>query len=187
MQLRTGRLLLRLPTADDDADALAMLRDPEVMRWNPAPKIVDLTSAREWCRSGADWSDGTHATWHAVDPETSRLLANCSVFAFDADNATAKIGYRVAPWARGRGFGRETVDAVARWAFAERGLARLQLEHAVANVASCRLALAAGFALEGTLRSAEVGGDGVRYDDHVHGRLATEPAVADWGGGPQAR
>ena len=175
VELLTGRLLLRRPREEDAADALAMLRDPEVVRWNPAPAVVDVETARAWCARGADWSDGTHATWHAVDRSTRRLVANCSVFAIDRDHATAKIGYRVAPWQRRRGVGSEVVAIVTQWSFDELGLARIQLEHAVPNVGSCRVASNAGFVLEGVLRSASQDGLGMRHDDHVHGRLVTDP------------
>jgi len=171
----TSRLLLRRPLEEDAADALAMLRDPEVVRWNPAPAVVDVETARAWCARGADWSDGTHATWQAVDRSTRRLVANCSVFAIDRDHATAKIGYRVAPWQRRRGVGSEVVAIVTQWSFDELGLARIQLEHAVPNVGSCRVASNAGFVLEGVLRSASQDGLGARHDDHVHGRLVTDP------------
>ena len=59
-------------------------------------------SAAAWCRDGADWSDGTHATWHAVDPATGRMVGNVSLFAIDTDDLVAKIGYRVLPSGRGR-------------------------------------------------------------------------------------
>jgi hypothetical protein len=36
----------------------------------------------------------------------------------------------------------------------------------------------AGFVLEGILRSASQDGLGKRHDDHVHGRLATDPVPA---------
>ncbi len=180
MELITRRLLVRPPMEDDATDAMAMLQDPEVMRWNPAPTVVDAETARAWCARGADWSDGTHATWHAVDRSTQQLAANCSIFAIDRDHATAKIGYRVAPWARRRGVGSAVVDIVTRWAFTELGLARVQLEHAVANTGSCGVALRAGFLLEGVLRSASCDGLGGRHDNHVHGRLATDP-VPDLG------
>jgi len=175
VELLTGRLLLRRPLEDDAADALMMLQDPEVVRWSPAPAVVDVETARSWCARGADWSDGTHATWHAVDRSTDRLVANCSIFAIDRDHATARIGYRVAPWRRRQGIGSEVAGIVTRWAFTELGLARVQLEHAVANVGSCRVASHAGDILEGILRSASRDGLGRRHDDHLHGRLATDP------------
>jgi RimJ/RimL family protein N-acetyltransferase len=107
LELMTAGLVLRLPGAEDADDALAMLGDPEVVRWNPAGAVADVESARPWCARGADWSSGTHATWHASDRWSGRLVANCSVFEIDREHLTAKIGYRVAPWHRRRGAGTE--------------------------------------------------------------------------------
>src|SRR6476469_2282612 len=150
------------------------MNDPDVRRWNPTRECPDLAGAEQWCRDGADWSDGTHATWHAVDRRIGRMVGNASLFALDHDDLVAKIGYRVLPAARGRGVARQMVDAVTRWAFTDRGLMRVQLEHAVANLASCRVAAAAGFVLEGTARSGYgVPGDG-REDCHLHGRLPSD-------------
>ena len=74
------------------------------MRWNPAPTVVDLASARDWCERGADWSDGTHATFSVLDATSGRLLGNVSLWEVDlAENQDASIGYRTAPWARGHG------------------------------------------------------------------------------------
>jgi RimJ/RimL family protein N-acetyltransferase len=174
VDLRTDRLLLRRPRESHAADALALLTDPDVARWNPAPAVVDEATAVRWCLSGADWSSGDHATGHAVDVDTGRLVANLSVFAIDREHATARVAYRVVPWSRRLGYGRESLDAVSSWAFAVLDLARIQLEHAVDNVGSCRVATSCGYRLEGTLRSAFVDGTGVRHDEHVHGRLASE-------------
>jgi RimJ/RimL family protein N-acetyltransferase len=44
--------------------------------------------------------------------------------------------------------------AMASWAFEEVGFHRLDLEHAVGNTASCRVAEKTGFAAEGVRRSA---------------------------------
>jgi RimJ/RimL family protein N-acetyltransferase len=177
-RLETAGLILRPPTEEDAPEAFVLLNDPEVRRWNPARECPDLATAQAWCRDGADWSSGTHATWHAVDRQTMRMVGNVTLFAFDPDDGVAKIGYRVHPDARGRGVARQMVDAVTRWGFASRDLMRVQLEHAVANPASCRVALAAGFALEGTLRSAyAVPGSAGREDCHVHGRLPADPGL----------
>lgn len=174
MELLTDRLRLRPPSEGDAERALVLLSDPEVRRWNPAGPEPDLAAARAWCVRLADWSGGDHATWHVEDRESGLFVANVSVFAIDEEHATAKVGYRVLPDARGRGVAREALLAATDWMFAERGLARIQLEHAVANPASCRVAEAAGYRLEGTLRSSYLL-EGRRYDEHVHGRLATDP------------
>lgn len=177
MELTTADLVIRPPLPEDAAEAFELMTDPDVRRWNPTRAAPDLAAAEQWCRDGSDWTDGSHATWHAVDPATGRMVGNVSLFAIDRDDASAKIGYRVLPSARGRGVARQMVDAVARWAFTERDLARIQLEHAVPNIASCRVAVAAGFVLEGTTRSAYAVPDGTREDAHIHGRLATDPAL----------
>ena len=172
--LTTPRLALREPRVEDAADALVMLQDPLVARWNPAPDVIDLGTAAAWCASGADWSSGTHATWHGVEPGTGRLIVNVSLFVIDADHRAAKVGYRVVPWQRGRGYATEALRAITTWAFDDLHLERIQLEHSVPNVASCHVAQRSGYRLEGTLRAAFRSTDGERHDDHVHGRLAAD-------------
>jgi RimJ/RimL family protein N-acetyltransferase len=175
VELLTADLVIRPPLPEDVAEAFELMTDPDVRRWNPTRDCPDLATAEAWLRDGADWSEGTHATWSALDRRTGRMVGNVSLFGIDTDDLVAKIGYRVLPASRGRGVATQMVDAVTRWAFAERGLARVQLEHAVPNLISCRVALAAGFTLEGTTRSAYAVPGGGREDCHVHGRLATDP------------
>lgn len=174
--LLTARLRLRRPEDADAGRVLELLNDPETQRWNPATQAASgLDAALAWCRDLADRSSGKQATWHAVDRETGLFVANVSLFEIDADHATAKIGYRVLPDARRRGIGREALAAVTEWAFAELGIFRIQLEHAVPNIGSCRVAEGAGYRLEGVLRSSYAL-EGERYDEHLHARLATDPA-----------
>ncbi len=176
MELQTADLLIRPPAPEEARRAYELMNDPDVRRWNPTRECPDLATAEAWLRDGADWSAGTHATWSALDPTTGLLVGNVSLFAIDTDDLVAKIGYRVHPDARGRGVARQMVDAVTRWAFESRGLMRVQLEHAVPNLASCRVAVAVGFLLEGTTRSAYAVPDDGREDCHIHGRLATDSA-----------
>jgi len=173
--LHTAGLVIRPPVPEDAPRAFELMNDPDVRRWNPTRDCPDLETAEAWLRDGADWSEGTHATWSAVDRDSGLLVGNVSLFAIDTDDRAAKIGYRVHPAERGHGYARQMVDAVTRWAFSERGLMRVQLEHAVGNPASCRVAEAAGFALEGVTRSAYAVPGGGREDCHIHGRLPTDP------------
>jgi RimJ/RimL family protein N-acetyltransferase len=178
-RLETVDLVLRPPAEEDAAAAYELLNDPDVKLWNPARDCPDLETAAAWCRDGAAWpEDGSWSVFHAVDPDVGTMVGNVTLADIDTDLKVATIGYRVLPSARGRGVARQMVDAVTRWAFESRGLMRVQLEHSVHNPASCRVAQAAGFVLEGTARSAyAVPGTEDRHDAHIHGRLPTDPGL----------
>jgi RimJ/RimL family protein N-acetyltransferase len=172
--LRTGLEVLRPPQAGDAEASLSMLHEPLVVLWNPAPAVVDIPSALDWCDRGADWSAGTHATFTIVDVRSGQVVGNISLHAIDYEHLTGAIGYRIAGSASGRGVATRSLVAVSEWAYVRLGLVRLQLQHAVDNPASCRVAAKAGYHLEGTMRSATVYGDGRRRDDHLHARLSTD-------------
>jgi len=148
VELQVGELWLRPPSVDEAADALAMLHDPDVVRWNPAPDVVDLDEARAWCERGADWSTGEHATFSVLDLGTTRLLANISLHEIAPDRAKADIGYRVAPWARRQGVATAAVLAVTTWATTALELRRIELIHHVENVGSCLVARGCGYGFE---------------------------------------
>ncbi len=176
VEITAGAWQLRPPSPDEAADALAMLQDPLTVRFNPAPQVVDLETARDWCARGANWSEGAHATFSVLDATTGRLAGTISLWRVDlAEHLDASVGYRTAPWARGQGVATAAVGAVTRWAFGSVGLERITLPHSPANAASCRIALRCGYLAEGTLRGAYRAVDGTREDEHVHGRLATDP------------
>ena len=172
-----GRLLLRPPRRSEAAAALSMLRDPDVALWNPAPAVVDVASARDWCDRGADWAAGGHATFSIVDAtDPSTYLGNVSLFELHLDPAHAQgsIGYRVAPAHRRKGVATAALRTATAWAFRDVRLFRLQLFHAVDNRSSCSVAERGGYQLEGVLRSGATYGDGLRYDEHLHARLAND-------------
>ncbi len=175
VEIAAGAWQLRPPDPAEAADVLAMLQDPLTARWNPAPSVVDEASARDWCVRGADWSDGTHASFSVLEGTTGRLVGNISLWRVDLlDQRSAAVGYRTAPWARSRGVATTSLGAVTRWAFGALGLDRIELPHDPANRASCRVAEKAGYLLEGTLRMSYRLGDGRRVDEHLHARLATD-------------
>jgi RimJ/RimL family protein N-acetyltransferase len=171
----TERLVLRPPLVTDAAGAWETLSDADTRRWNPARSVVDLASAARWCADLADWSGGDHASWSVVDRDTQAFLGLVSVHSINPSQADAEIGYRVSPTARGRGVAVEAVIAATAWAFENLSLVRIELAHAVANPASCVVALRAGYPVEGLLRASFVYGDGQRYDEHLHARLASDP------------
>ncbi|UGY92011.1 GNAT family N-acetyltransferase [Streptomyces gobiensis] len=180
VELEMSGLVLR-PWGRGDADLDAALRgfsDPEFRRWNtvlaPSP---DLPGAQCWLASrGEKWESGESASWAITDPaDGGRILGNAEVGAIDYGFRTARITYWLLPEARGRGAATHALLAITRWAFATLRLHRLELGHAAANDASCRVAQRGGYPAEGLLRGAMVSADGVTFQDvHLHARLATD-------------
>lgn len=191
-----GELRLRpLHEADEAAVAQAMA-DPQVLRWaaglavNAAPAA---DRARVWLLPRlTGWSAGV-APFAVVDTGGSdpgpgpgpggTLLGYVGLRDINRVPDQAVAAYWVTPAARGRRIGARALDAVARWAFAPTaadglGLHRLSLDHSLANEASCRVALAAGFRPEGTARQSFLDPAGERHDSHLHARLASDPTPA---------
>ncbi|AEB43961.1 MULTISPECIES: GNAT family N-acetyltransferase [Micromonospora] len=170
----TGPGLLLRPWQEGDAPAaLDAFGDPEIALWNPQGDGLDLDAARQWVRRRADWSNGTNVALALADPTDPAVLLG-SVSLHRIHDGDASIGYWVVPAARGRGLASAAVARVTAWAFAELGLHRIELCHAVGNPASCRVAERAGYLAEGTLRQSHRYGDGRRHDEHLHARLATD-------------
>jgi ribosomal-protein-alanine N-acetyltransferase len=83
------------------------------------------------------------------------------------EGAQAQVSYWVLPEARRQQLAVRATIAMSEWAVTDLGLQRLSLHHSVRNDASCAVAIAAGFALEGTLRRHMLHGDGW-HDFHLH-------------------
>jgi RimJ/RimL family protein N-acetyltransferase len=145
--------------------------DAEIARWNPGADDADDISA--WIERRNDWSEGVHASW-GVFGRTGDLLGSVSLHRIDADQLDAEIGYFIVPSARGQGAATRAVQAATRYAFSRLRLHRIYLFHAVANIASCRVAAGAAYRLEGELRLSFRYADGDYHDEHLHAILADE-------------
>lgn len=167
-------LLLRTFTDGDIPALLNAFSDPDIRGYNPGPTAEDGTAGVvDWLRHRNDWSAGGHASW-AVGARDGELVGSISLFDISDVQKLAEVGYWVVPSARGRGVATRALRCAVEFAFASLGLHRVYLHHAVANTASCRVAVAAGFLLEGTLRQSWRYGDGLFHDEHIHGRLADD-------------
>jgi RimJ/RimL family protein N-acetyltransferase len=169
-----GRVVLRAFDAADLPTLRAAFVDPEASQWNGGVPL-DPDAVEQWLARRNDWSDGTHASWAISDP-AGGLLGSISLHRIDLDQGDAETGYWLAPAARGRGNATAALRLASGYGFETLGLRRIVLYHAVINPASCRVAAAAGFLLEGTLRQSHRYADGRVHDEHVHGRLRTDPA-----------
>lgn len=171
VELRAPGVLLR-PWGPTDAPALRSARaDPSVAMWSPNGGGSDARSVREHLRRLMDWSSGRQVNL-AVEDDTGALVGSVRLYDIDGNEGHADIGYWTAAWARKRGLTSLAVDTLARWALCELRLRRLDLYHAIANPASCRVAEKAGFALAEVLEQSYRYGDGRRHDEHRHVRLS---------------
>lgn len=167
--LHADGLLLRPWRAADVPIVVGAYEDPEIQRWHV--RTMTPAEAAGWVRSWAEsWSAGTGASWAVVEAGT--VVGRTGVPGLELPTGGGKVGYWVVPGARGRGIAVRALDAVTRWAFTEIGLHRLEIVHSVANAASCRVALRAGFELDGTRRAAGLHADGW-HDMHLHGRVVS--------------
>jgi RimJ/RimL family protein N-acetyltransferase len=173
-RMESARLLLR-PWARADAPAVqAACSDPMTQRWLPLPSPYTLADAERWVTEGGHLlrRDGSGMQSAVVERSTEQLVGSCEVRMHPTRRNCVEIGYWIAPWARGRGYGAEVVDRMCRWCY-KHGVVRVELLAAVPNVASQRVALRAGFVREGVIRSA-VALAAESADAVLFSRLATD-------------
>lgn len=158
------------PWRPDDAPALAAAyADPDIQRWHTMS--LDAIEAGELIdRWATAWAEERGAGWAVVGPAGGPVLGRVGFRVMHLADGAAEVAYWTAPWARRRGVAVAAVRVLADWALGPAGLHRLDLLHSTGNAPSCRVAVAAGFAPEGTMRSAVLHGDGW-HDMHLHGRV----------------
>ena len=169
--LRTDRLTLRPPGADDAGDASAAV-DDEVRRWMPWAREYTRDKALRWCTEEA-YRDPVRETNFVIVPHaTGRLAGVIGIGRADWESGVAETGYWLGPGGRGHGYVTEAVREVARYVFGL-GFHRLELLAATGNVASQQVAERAGFTREGVLREARLVPGG-RSDMVIFGLLKGE-------------
>ncbi|SDI67453.1 Protein N-acetyltransferase, RimJ/RimL family [Nonomuraea jiangxiensis] len=176
--------------AGDAPVVLSAFQVPDLRRQAPFP-VLTLQDAHGWI---ASWQGAGHAFAVTVG---GRVVGNVAVLGIDGHGGSGCVSYWVVPAARGRGIAAAATGAMARWAFGERGLRRLELRHRMNNPASCRVAVKAGFQAMGIERGkagfqamgvergkpgfhamgierGRGGGGSAPYDVERHVRLATD-------------
>ena len=89
---------------------------------------------------------GAGLNFALVEPCDQDVVLGCvSLQEVRLDQGCAAVGYWLAPEARGRGAATHAVRLLARWAFAELGLSRLELTCGPDNEASQHVAERCGF------------------------------------------
>ncbi|MER6036053.1 GNAT family protein [Streptomyces sp. NPDC001835] len=172
METSSGLLLRRWCGLDARA-VMSAFADP-LMRGQSAEAIDSEAAAEQWILRWTErWDTGSAHAFAVVDGDGG-ILGHVAVGAVDRRHAVGWVSYWTTVAARRRGVASQACRALARWAFDDAELFRLELGHRVNNPASCRVAAAAGFAVEGLQRQ-KLEYDGIRYDVELHARLASDP------------
>lgn len=152
---RPPAVRLRPPRSSDAEAVLEAIREsaPEISRWmtwcHPA---YGLRDARAWIALAMKGRrTGLQHDFLVVD-RRGGILGACSLNQIRPDHRLANLGYWVRTSAAGRGITTAAVRRIAKFAFRETDLARLEIVVAVGNRASRRVAEKAGAIREGIAR-----------------------------------
>lgn len=169
-----GDGLVLTPWTDADIPAvLALAADPVTLRWaRSLRRVTTEDDARAWL---AGRVTPQRVDWAVRDAGTGRFLGRVGLHSLEPSPGSGEIGYGTTPSARRHGVATRAVAAATRHGFEVMGLRRIALRHAVGNTASCHVAMACGFALEGVERAALDDGEGGFVDAHLHARLSDDP------------
>lgn len=153
-RLHGDAVTLRQPADRDLDDMEATCRDPESAHWTtiPVPYLREHAVSFLTNRVPGGWLRGTSAGFAIADGD-DRFAGTIDLRVDPTDRATGEIGYMIAPWCRGKGYGTDAARTICAWGFGALGLARIVWRAHVGNDASRRVAEKAGFTFEGIQRA----------------------------------
>jgi RimJ/RimL family protein N-acetyltransferase len=171
--LTTSRLLMRTVGPKDTDTVYEAAQDPDIQRWTTIPSPYLYEHAQSFAEQlvPEGWANGSMFTWGLFLPEGEDLVGMLGLTM--RSMSEAEIGFWGTKEHRGNGYITEAVLAASRWAFVHLSLDRVEWRAEVGNRPSRAVAERAGFALEGTLRSAMVH-QGVRRDCWVGSLLPSD-------------
>jgi RimJ/RimL family protein N-acetyltransferase len=153
--LADERVVLRAMAERDVADIVEACRDPLIQRYTRVPEGYGEVDARAFVGGARDRrAHGLSLELAIADLRDSRLAGVVGLVRDRWDVERAEVGYWVAPRARGGGVASRGLALLSRWALRELGFARLDLQAALSNPGSIRVAERCGYVREGRLRRA---------------------------------
>jgi RimJ/RimL family protein N-acetyltransferase len=170
--LSSDRLTLRPWQPSDAAAVQEAMQDRSMHEFLVLPDPYTVEDAVQYVTEfgSANRRGGTGLGCALIETATGRLVGSADLRLPAPRELAAEIGYVIYERAHGHGYAAEASRALAAWAFTH-GTSRVQIRCAVANLASAKSALNAGFRFEGILRGNERTPLGPT-DGAVFGRLA---------------
>ncbi|HEY5820618.1 MAG TPA: GNAT family N-acetyltransferase [Propionibacteriaceae bacterium] len=150
-----GGITLRAHRRTDQPDMIEACNDPEVVRWSTVPIPeggYSSAEAEEYYRIvRAGWASGERLSW-AIEGEFEGRRRFCGSIDLRVDGRQGEVGYLLHPAARGRSMMSTALRLVRDHAFEVVGLEAIHWRAVVGNWSSRRVAAAAGFVFDGTVR-----------------------------------
>jgi RimJ/RimL family protein N-acetyltransferase len=171
-----GDVVLLRPWREADLSGIVLaFSDPVMQRFSWRTTAYTETDARDYFAEQEEARlRGDELNFALAGPhEQDVVLGGVSLYEVRLEQGSGAVGYWLVPEARGRGAATHAVRLLARWAFAELGLARLELTCGPDNQASQHVAERCGFSREGLLRS-HVPFKGARRDSVIYSLLPGE-------------
>jgi RimJ/RimL family protein N-acetyltransferase len=162
--------------ADVPGKLLPAFSDPLVQRfsWPRTTPYTEADARSYFAEQEEARARGEELSFALANPsDQAVVLGGASLYDARMDQGCASVGYWLARQARGRGVATHAVRLLVHWAFAELGLARLELTCGPDNEASQRVAERCGFVREGLLRS-RIPFKGGRRDTVIYSLLPGE-------------
>lgn len=172
--LETKRLLLRPFQMEDAPSVAALAGDASVAEMTlliPHPYVV--RDAIDWFATHEDSFSSGKSAQFAITERAGGALAGAIGVDFMPRHAKAEIGYWIGRPFWGRGYATEAGRAVVRWAFASRGVERVESFCFTKNTASARVLEKIGLRREGLARGYVKKGSG-RMDCVMFGVVREE-------------
>lgn len=149
--LTTSRLLLRGHGPQDFDDCAAMWAEPEVVRYVTGRALPREEVWTRFLRTVGHWSVRGYGYWVVRDRATGRYVGEVGMADLQRElepsyRGEPEAGWMLAPWAHGRGYATEAVQAVLAWADASLEAPRVVCIIDPANAPSLRVAARCGFA-----------------------------------------
>ena len=139
-------VLLRGVTAADADATFRACQDPDIAHFTQVPVPYLRSSADDFVALCAQWwQDEVTANFAVCDRTSGDFLGVMGVIEADHQRGTAGFGYWTAPWGRGRHVTSRAARLATDWALGPGALRTLTAEVEIANPASMRVLVHAGF------------------------------------------
>jgi RimJ/RimL family protein N-acetyltransferase len=172
--LAAERVTLRPLSADDVYALFAIFSDVEVARYWSRPPMTHLAQARAMLRQVREgYRSGETLQFGIERKEDAAVIGTCTLFHIHPQSRRAELGYALGSAYWRQGYMHEALQRLARYAFEDLDLIRLEADIDPRNEPSERTLLRLGFVREGYMRERWIVA-GVVSDSAVFGLLRRE-------------